>query len=166
MSQMWWFVTWIAPWVLMVAVYAALGAFTAGHVEVWMKKHSAAGEKDRDLFSFWIGVLWPILIPVAVFYVARVGIDPQTRAEKRSEQIERDEVEALRTQQRAVAKQFLDTQEALLNTIQARANGANLDDLGEEKALETLEKMRRAGGLPDVKALTSPQRHVEHDPYR
>lgn len=150
MDQVWWFVTQALPWVIFVAAYGAVGSFTAGHVEVWMKKHSSAAEDDRDKFSVAIGALWPVLIPMAVFYLVRVGIDPQTKAEKRSEQIERDQEAELREQKYQVERQYRTLQAQAMTAIQSGLLGIESGNLSaESKALEDLKDLARTGALPD-----------------
>lgn len=150
MDQVWWFVTQALPWVVLIAAYGAVGAFTAGHVEVWMKKHSSAAEGKREDAALFIGALWPVLIPMAVFYLVRVGIDPQTKAEKRSEQIERDQEAELRQQTYQVERQYRTLQAQAMTAIQSGLAGIESGNLSaESKALEDLKDLARTGALPD-----------------
>lgn len=151
MEFMRWCIVNVLPWIAALAVYGVFVGITYGHVETWCKRHSSMKEEDRKMWAAIVGGLWPVMIPVALFYVARVGIDPQTRMEKESEQIERDRAAEERRREHEVTIQFRNLQQQAMESIQNGLLGIESGSHSTERqALDSLRELAQTGALPQL----------------
>lgn len=150
MGQMWDFVTACLPWVILLAVYASVGASFGAIVDNWCRYHSPMSEEGRD--KLWIAVLitWPVLVPILVCYVGFRGIHPQTRRMKEAETRELERERHLRAKRDEAKEEFYELSIQTATTL--RNALATNSDLTEEE-LATIHRLQRL--VPVYQQITS-----------